>query len=26
LLLGGTLIFLAINRRAREKMERKFFI
>ena len=25
-LLGGTLIFLAINRRAREKMERKFFI
>ena len=25
-LLGGTLIFLAINKRAREKMERKFFI
>lgn len=25
-LVGGTLIFLAINRRAREKMERKFFI
>ena len=25
-LLGGTLIFLAVNRRAREKMERKFFI
>ena len=25
-ILGGTLIFLAINRRAREKMERKFFI
>lgn len=25
-LLGGMLIFLAINRRAREKMERKFFI
>lgn len=24
--LGGMLIFLAINRRAREKMERKFFI
>lgn len=24
--LGGTIIFLAINRRAREKMERKFFI
>lgn len=23
---GGTLIFLAINRRAREKMERKFFL
>lgn len=26
LLLGGTLIFLALNKRAREKMERKFFI
>ena len=26
ILLGGTLIFLAINKRAREKMERKFFI
>ena len=25
-ILGGTLIFLAINRRAREKMEKKFFI
>jgi hypothetical protein len=25
-ILGGTLIFLAINRRAREKMARKFFI
>jgi hypothetical protein len=23
-LLGGTLIFLAVNRRAREKMEKKF--
>lgn len=26
LILGGTLIFLAVNRRAREKMEKKFFI
>ncbi len=25
-IVGGTLIFLAINRRAREKMEKKFFI
>lgn len=25
-IVGGTLIFLAINRRAREKMERKFFL
>jgi hypothetical protein len=25
-ILGGTLIFLAINRRAREKMQRKFFL
>ena len=25
-LLGAMLIFLAVNRRAREKMERKFFI
>ena len=25
-LLGGMLIFLAVNRRAREKMERKFFL
>ena len=25
-LLGGTLIFLALNKRAREKMERKFFL
>lgn len=26
LLLGGLLIFLAVNRRSREAMERKFFI
>ena len=26
ILLGGTLIFLALNKRAREKMEKKFFI
>lgn len=25
-IVGGTLIFLAVNRRAREKMERKFFL
>ena len=26
LILGGMLIFLAVNRRAREKMEKRFFI